>query len=135
MSSLRVLLLAQNKLGDEGVRMLADALPKASRLQQLVLNANSVTDAAAAVLLKSLPGGPPLELLALAGNRLQGFGIAAVLQEVLPRCTSLQTLDLSSNPLGAMEAAAIEAAWRLLRKPAASPSNGASAAAARGLFL
>ena len=70
--------LAAPVIGDDGARVLAEALPKAALLTTLDLEANVIGDAGAAALAEALPKATQLTRLLVEANLIGDAGAAAL---------------------------------------------------------
>ena len=127
-----VLILSQNKIGDDGARAIAHALRgcevlsvldlsgngiqdagtealsealSSCKLQRLTLASNCIGDDGARAIANALRGCEVLSVLDLSGNGIQDAGTEA-LSEAL-RCCKLQRLSLASNCMGPSGALAV----------------------------
>jgi Ran GTPase-activating protein (RanGAP) involved in mRNA processing and transport len=99
-SALTCLRLDRNPLGNEGARMVFDALKKAptKALQELHLVEIELKHEGVLKLAQSLPAWPALAVLDVTGNLIQNTGVAEIMA-TLPQCPSLTNLNLSSNAI------------------------------------
>ena len=94
-SSLRLVLLNGNAIGDVGAIALGGALENAkvvSQLEGLYAGANGITDAGADALLAALPSMPSLRELALHGNPLSNATRTRARNLLAPRWAGQQSL-------------------------------------------
>jgi Ran GTPase-activating protein (RanGAP) involved in mRNA processing and transport len=97
--------LARNCIGDQGVEVIAQALPQSSSLTQLDLSSNLFGAQGAAALAAALPRSR-LRHLTLSKNGIGEEG-GEVLGTSLGQCSNLQSLSLSECALGTRTAVAI----------------------------
>ncbi|XP_072894965.1 NACHT, LRR and PYD domains-containing protein 3-like [Hemitrygon akajei] len=96
-SSLTVLNLNENKLGDSGVKLVSVALRNAEcKIQKLGLRNVGLTDSGAAVLFSALSTKPSLTELDLGSNSLTYLSLPALHLITLPHL-SLQQISLDGN--------------------------------------
>ncbi|XP_072893431.1 NACHT, LRR and PYD domains-containing protein 3-like isoform X1 [Hemitrygon akajei] len=96
-SSLTVLNLNENKLGDSGVKLVSAALRNAEcKIQKLELRNVGLTDSGAAVLFSALSTKPSLTELDLGSNSLTDLSLPALHLITLPHL-SLQQISLDGN--------------------------------------
>ncbi|KAL9965538.1 hypothetical protein ACROYT_G029352 [Oculina patagonica] len=98
-SSLTVLHLLSNNIGEHGANGLAEALKKNTSLTELHLSGNNIGDHGATGLAEALKKNTSLTVLYLCGNNIGDHG-AAGLAEALQTNTSLTELNLSHNTIG-----------------------------------
>ena len=108
-SNLNLLNLKGNQIGAEGAKALAEVLPHCPSLQELNLCSNKIRVEGAKALAAALPLCPNLQELSLSHNQIGDEG-AKALAEVLPHCPNLQELSLSLNKIGDEGARALAAA-------------------------
>ena len=94
-----VLILSQNKIGDDGARAIAHALRGCEVLSVLDLSGNGIQDAGAEALSEALRSCK-LQRLSLSSNCMGPSGALAVAGVLKHVYKSLDTLDLSWNGLG-----------------------------------
>ena len=97
---------SQDELGDMGMRVLAPALSRLSRLADLDLGANNIDAAGAAVLAQPLGALTSLTALRLSETYVGDAEVEA-LAPALRRLSQLAVLDLSFNAIDAAGAAAL----------------------------
>jgi hypothetical protein len=97
LQSLSSINVQTNRLGDDGVELLARALPRSTA--ELWLVSNNLTDRGLLSLLQQLESLPRLKRLSLSKNKISGDGFEA-LSEALPQLLSLETLHVSYNQGG-----------------------------------
>ena len=97
-SSLEILDISHNKIGDFGASHLANALARLPELRQLYISANGFGEPGLADIASQLPLCPNLSTLRAAKLGL-GDGLKA-LSMVLSRCPNLQNLSLKENQMG-----------------------------------
>eukprot|EP01031_Cornospumella_fuschlensis_P023385 gene23385-28377_t len=91
--------LAQNQIGEEGARALADALRVNSGVQMVDLGVNKVSNAGAVALGEALKAGScRLGWLCLKRNQIGNAGAIAI-GAALKENTTIQCLDLSANQI------------------------------------
>ena len=105
------LLLSDNYLNDDGVKCIAQALCKHSKLKLLDMRNNNITEEAAEALVSVISSNNGLEELYLGNNQLQ-VGVITI-ATALKNISSLKLLDLQNNGInekGANEILAVIAA-------------------------
>jgi len=95
-SSLLSLDFSQNIFSSAGVESLAESLSRFSDLKILRLGANHLTNVGVTALAASVPHCRVLEELDLRGTSFDDEG-AEAMNVALPRCASLKHLDMSAN--------------------------------------
>lgn len=93
--SLVELYLRENEISAVGAELIANALKEGSKIERLCLLENPVDDLGAWHIAEALPH-TKLKYLNLSTTRVQTSG-AMVLAQVLPKCPTLETLDLYAN--------------------------------------
>jgi Ran GTPase-activating protein (RanGAP) involved in mRNA processing and transport len=96
--ALHILDLADNKLADEGMEILAQMLGRTPAVCQLGLRANSIGNKGMFALISTLQTHPKLHTIDLRENRL-GPSAGASLAKALARNTTVVTLLLANNQL------------------------------------
>jgi hypothetical protein len=81
-----------------GIKFLADKLPKFTSLKMLNLANNNIEDLAAQELVTKLSECKHLELLCLANNSIKIDGFLSIISK-LPKLESIKYLDISNNPI------------------------------------
>ncbi|XP_078087535.1 NACHT, LRR and PYD domains-containing protein 3-like [Mustelus asterias] len=96
----RELRLGRNKLGDSGVKVLAEALRNPEcKIQKLELKSNALTEACAEDLASALGTNQSLTILSLSNNKLGDTGLKLISVALRsPEC-KIQTLVLKNNSL------------------------------------
>ncbi|XP_052133307.1 NLR family CARD domain-containing protein 3-like isoform X1 [Frankliniella occidentalis] len=110
--SLQELDLADNELGDDGVKAMQEALAQNDELRELDLSNNNLGPAAAAALGKALRENQTIESLGLSRNNLYEDvpkGLRVLLRAIQQREKSFQHLDLAWNALNASAAVPLRA--------------------------
>ncbi|KAL9965559.1 hypothetical protein ACROYT_G029373 [Oculina patagonica] len=110
-TSLTVLYLLMNKIGDHGATGLAEALQRNTSLTVLDLSGNNIGDHGAAGLAEALQTNISLTELGLSDNNIGDHG-ATGLAEALQNNTSLTVLNLSCSNIGDEGATALAGALR-----------------------
>ncbi|GMH36328.1 hypothetical protein BSKO_04196 [Bryopsis sp. KO-2023] len=114
-STLSVLVLDHNNLGDAGVEVLAAGLERAASLKSVSLAYCGIGPAGALRIAATMTGGqaPKYEALNLQGNPLGGKGLENLCEGV-KLCPSLKSLNLSSIGVTDAEKAGVEALVKAL---------------------
>mmetsp|Transcript_14382 Transcript_14382/g.56579 ORF Transcript_14382/g.56579 Transcript_14382/m.56579 type:complete len:356 (+) Transcript_14382:33-1100(+) len=99
---LRGLQLNGNSIGAEGAAAVCRALGDKAGLEELDMNDNNFKEAGAAALLEALPGWPGLRALNLGDCMLEGR-VGDLLCGLTSSCTRLEALDLSYDDIGEEE--------------------------------
>ena len=107
-SSLQILDISHNLIGDVGAKSLASALAMLPGLKQLYVSANHFTEQGFAALASQLPLCQEMSTFRAAKMGL-GDGLQA-LSTVLPRCPNLQSLGLNENQMGSATASVLASA-------------------------
>ena len=95
-SSLHTINLAENYIGDGGIKVLSDVLREATNLHSLNLSSNSITDNGAVLLFNILKNCNNLSSLDLSNNSITDESVI-VLADAIMNCTNLNSLNFSSN--------------------------------------
>jgi len=103
---LQTISLSRSGLGAEGAIALAQALPQVEELTRLSLSSNSIGDGGAAALARALPALRKLRGLQLDDNQIGDGGVGALAQ-ALPELEELRELSLFGNNLMGEGAAAL----------------------------
>jgi Ran GTPase-activating protein (RanGAP) involved in mRNA processing and transport len=88
-----VLLLGDNRIGDEGMGLVSPAVRGCERLKQLDLGSNQITEEGAVALAGCLPFLTCLEHLNLSGNPLGRRGVA-IIAKAISSLPSLKTFHV-----------------------------------------
>mmetsp|Transcript_528 Transcript_528/g.899 ORF Transcript_528/g.899 Transcript_528/m.899 type:complete len:176 (+) Transcript_528:163-690(+) len=96
---LRVLLLARNRIGDDGLKKLGSGIEACHSLEHLDLSSNFLGPSSAETLAKVVASAGSLKTLDLSGNVLQIEGLGGLLKSLpqAPMPQTLQTLLLRDN--------------------------------------
>ena len=97
-STLEVVCLLLNRIGDDSLEKLSEGLKHCRNLQQLWLTDTDLTSRSASTLSDVLSSLPSLEMLSIGENDLGDNGIAQ-LAHVLQFCTRLERLDIDKTAL------------------------------------
>ncbi|EPY19555.1 hypothetical protein STCU_09392 [Strigomonas culicis] len=98
--AVQTLLLYGNYLGDDGVRMLCEAIQGNKEVKRFTLGNNNVTDNCAAAIAAMLEANRTLEELDLRLNAFTVGGMKRLCKNGLEQNSTLSYLSLSGNPLG-----------------------------------
>ncbi|XP_078740332.1 ribonuclease inhibitor-like [Lampetra fluviatilis] len=99
-TGLKILLLIGNKIGDSGLRLLADGmLGREGSLETLYLDGCSLTDKSGSSLSVILKANTGLKILLLRDNYIGDSGLRLLADGMLGREGSLETLDLQDCSL------------------------------------
>ena len=98
-STLRILDLSGNLIGDEGADRLSDALKVNTTLQKICLHVNAIREDGAKSLAGALTVNKTLQEISLFNNKIGDDG-AKHLAEALVVNTALQTIHLAENNIG-----------------------------------
>ena len=102
---------AANDIGAAGAKMLAEVLEKNSKLLELDLGWNKIGDSGAKALAEALKKNQNLQRLGFAANDIGAAG-AKALAKALKKNQNLQQLNFSSNDIGDAEAKALAGALK-----------------------
>ena len=108
---IRVLLLADNQIGDEGAQGMLPALEQATSLTALNLDNNRITHGSVGPVMMAMP--PSLKKMIIANNPLEAYG-AHLMSAALPHLLALEHLDVRGCSLGDGGAATLAPVWKEL---------------------